>query len=112
MFAIALHISYPKGVLNLMSRLTLYDKTARPSQKKRYETVAQLPRDHLTYTDGEIQVTPISTVWCGSQQRSPTQGGRSSTATGRKGTARVRNTTGSAPNQHCGSTGGTPQCRG
>jgi hypothetical protein len=77
MFAIALHIRYPKRVLNPMTTLTLNDKTARPSQKKRYETVAQLPRDHLTYTDGEIQVTPISTVWCGSQQWSPTQGGRS-----------------------------------
>jgi len=25
----------------------IYGKTARPSQKKRYQTVAQLPPDHL-----------------------------------------------------------------
>jgi hypothetical protein len=68
MFSIALHTSYPKGVPNLMIPLTLNDKTARPSQKKRYQTVAQLAPDHLTYTDGEIQVTPISTVWCRSQR--------------------------------------------
>jgi hypothetical protein len=66
-FSIALHTSYPKGVLNPMTALTLIDKTARPSQKKRYQTVAQLATDHLTYTDGEIQVTPISTVWRRSQ---------------------------------------------
>lgn len=57
MFPIALHISYQKGVPNLMIASTLKDKTARPSQKKRYQTVAQLAPDHLTYADGEIQVT-------------------------------------------------------
>ena len=60
-----------------MSGLTLRYETGRASQKKRYETVAQLPPDHLTYTDGEIQVTRICTVWRGSQARVCTQGGRS-----------------------------------
>jgi hypothetical protein len=76
-FSIALHISYPKGVLSPMTPPTLNHKTARPSQKKRYQTVAQLAPDHLTYTDGEIQLTAIGTVWRSSQQWSPTRGGRS-----------------------------------
>ena len=66
-FSLALHISYPKGVLSPMTPLTLRDKTARPSQKKCYQTVAQLAPDHLTYTDGEIQLTAIGTVWRSSQ---------------------------------------------
>src|SRR6202012_4061768 len=77
LFALVLLISHLNRVRNEMSGPTLRYETGRASQKRRYETVAQLPSDHLTYTDGEIQVTRICTVWRGSQARGCTRGGRS-----------------------------------
>jgi hypothetical protein len=77
LFARVSLLSHPNWVVHNMPGSALSYETARSSQKKRYETVAQLPPDHLTYTDGEIQVTPICTVWRGSQAKVCTRGGRS-----------------------------------
>jgi hypothetical protein len=47
-FALALLIRYPAEVRNPKAGPILLHKAARASQKKRYQTVAQLLPDHLT----------------------------------------------------------------